>query len=136
MGMPPERYDPEIASVMLQSADQQAVALATKNLVNRGILSKSQRDPQKQKPGRQLKISEKFVLPYAKFNISNLFTTYSNQNVIGGNIARDIFQDAIALDENASGKTPWQEWPLTATEGDSAAIVQLTSEDKVFASLC
>lgn len=58
MGTPPERYDPEQASSLLKSRGGEAINIATKNLLSRGILSKSQRDPTKQKPGRQLKISE------------------------------------------------------------------------------
>ena len=61
MGTPPERYDSESASLLLRSAGEDAVATAIKNLLGRGVLSKSQRDPAKQKPGRQLKISERSV---------------------------------------------------------------------------
>ncbi|KAF8973687.1 hypothetical protein BDZ97DRAFT_1900484 [Flammula alnicola] len=114
MGTPPERYDPEQASSLLKSRGDGAINIATRNLLSRGILSKSQRDPQKQKPGRQLKISE------------------INQNAIGGSITRDTFQDAISLleeiDVNDNG---WHEWPLTATDGDCATLIELVSEDKV-----
>ncbi|TFK36810.1 hypothetical protein BDQ12DRAFT_633054 [Crucibulum laeve] len=113
MGMPPERYDPEAASMLLRSAGDKSVGIATKNLISRGILSKSQRDPTKQKPGRQLKISE------------------NNQNAIGGSVSRDIFQDAVALDEIASTEDAWREWPLTATDGDLAALIQLVSDNQV-----
>lgn len=58
MGTPPERYDPALASSLLKRRGEEVIDTATKNLLSRGILSKSQRDPMKQKPGRQLKISE------------------------------------------------------------------------------
>jgi len=61
MGSPPESYDPEQASSLLKSRGNEVIDTATKNLLSRGILSKSQRDPLKQKPGRQLKISEVYV---------------------------------------------------------------------------
>lgn len=61
MGTPPERYDPALASSLLKGRGEEVIDTATRNLLSRGVLSKSQRDPTKQKPGRQLKISEVFV---------------------------------------------------------------------------
>jgi oxalate---CoA ligase len=58
LGTPNERYDPEPASTLLHHVGEQYVSPAARNLLNRGVLSKLVRDPQKQKPGRQLKISE------------------------------------------------------------------------------
>lgn len=58
MGTPPELYDPEKGFALFQGINSEAINTATKNLLSRGVLSKSQRDPHKQKPGRQLKISE------------------------------------------------------------------------------
>ncbi|KAF8058259.1 hypothetical protein FPV67DRAFT_1524679 [Lyophyllum atratum] len=113
LGTPHERYDPESASTLLRSIGEQSVSAATKNLLSRGVLSKLVRDPQKQKPGRQLKISE------------------VNQNAIGGLIPRDTFQDAIALEEMSLQDDTWREWPLLATDGDSAALIQLVSENKL-----
>lgn len=58
MGAPPERYDSETAAHLLKSLGGETVALATKNLLGRGVLSKLVRDPKKSRPGRTLKISE------------------------------------------------------------------------------
>lgn len=58
MGTPQEVYDAEAATMMLHRMGQAEINSATKNLLSRGVLSKLVRDPQKQKPGRQLKISE------------------------------------------------------------------------------
>lgn len=58
LGTPNERYDAEAASSLLHAIGDQAVSTATSNLLGRGVLSKLVRDPTKQKPGRQLKISE------------------------------------------------------------------------------
>lgn len=58
LGMPNERYDPEPASILLHNIGEEYVSPAARNLLSRGVLSKLVRDPQKQKPGRQLKISE------------------------------------------------------------------------------
>ncbi|KAG6814043.1 hypothetical protein H0H92_003893 [Tricholoma furcatifolium] len=113
LGTPHERYDPELASTLLRGIGEHHVSVATKNLLSRGVLSKVVRDPQKQKPGRQLKISE------------------MNQNAIGGAIPRDTFQDAIALEELSLQDNTWREWPLLATDGDSAALIQLVSDNKV-----
>jgi transcription factor C subunit 3 len=62
MGTPSESYESEQASWLLKSKGEDVIDTATKNLLSRGILSKSQRDPTKQAPGRKLKISEMYVL--------------------------------------------------------------------------
>jgi hypothetical protein len=58
LGTPNERYDPEPAAALLHSLGEHTISPATKSLLNRGVLSRLVRDPAKQKPGRQLKISE------------------------------------------------------------------------------
>ncbi|KAF8640756.1 hypothetical protein AX17_000406 [Amanita inopinata Kibby_2008] len=113
LGTPHERYEAERASSLLLSVGHISVDHAKDNLLSRGVLTKLVRDPQKQKPGRQLKISE------------------SNQNAIGGTIPRDTFQDAVSLEELAHEDNSWREWPLLATDGDAAALVQCVSENKV-----
>ena len=62
MGTPSESYDSEQASCLLRSKGEDVINTAARNLLSRGILSKSQRDPTKQVPGRRLKISEMYVL--------------------------------------------------------------------------
>ncbi|KAG6891388.1 hypothetical protein C0992_007611 [Termitomyces sp. T32_za158] len=114
LGTPHECYDPELGSTLLHTIGEHYVSVATKNLLSRGVLSKLVRDPQKQKPGRQLKISE------------------GNQNATGGPIPRETFQDAVALEEiSLQDGCIWREWPLTASDGDSAALIQLVSDNKV-----
>ena len=56
----------------------------------------------------------------------------SNQNAIGGNISQDTYQDAVLLLEDMDPSDfDWHEWPLIATDGDCAALIQLVSENKV-----
>ena len=62
MGSPSESYDSKQASRLLKSKGDDMIATAARNLLSRGILSKSQRDAKKQGPGRQLKISETYVM--------------------------------------------------------------------------
>ena len=62
MASPSESYDSKQASWLLKSKGDEVITAATRNLLSRGILSKSQRDPKKQGPGRQLKISEMYVM--------------------------------------------------------------------------
>lgn len=57
-GTPHECYEAERASNLLRSVGDAPIDCARSNLLARGVLSKLVRDPQKQKPGRQLKISE------------------------------------------------------------------------------
>lgn len=62
-----------------------------------------------------------------------MLITHRNQNALGGSIPHDTFQDAVAL-EDLSSETedePWREWPLLASDGDCAALIQLVSENKV-----
>lgn len=55
-----------------------------------------------------------------------------NQNSIGGSISQDTFQDAVLLLEDMDPNDyDWHEWPLIATDGDCAALIQLISENKV-----
>ena len=65
----------------------------------------------------------------------------SNYNSLGGPLHRELYQDAFALEESIiqqqQGDDPdapseqWQEWSLLATDGDTAFLLELTSETKV-----
>ncbi|KAI0032488.1 hypothetical protein K488DRAFT_49752 [Vararia minispora EC-137] len=112
-GTPNDRYDPEVASALLRGFGEQTVALAKNNLLARGVLSKLVRDPTKSRPGRTLKISD------------------VNANALGGSISSDTFQDASTLE--ALCKEPnldWREWPLLASDGDLAMLIQAVSSGK------
>lgn len=54
-----------------------------------------------------------------------------NQNAIGGPVSRDIFNDAAALQELLRQEHDWREWPLLATDGDAAALMQAISSNQV-----
>lgn len=61
---------------------------------------------------------------------------HRNQNAIGGSIPRDTFQDATSLEDLSSQHEEiWREWPLLATDGDTAALIELASENKVLVIL-
>ncbi|KAF6766510.1 hypothetical protein DFP72DRAFT_866743 [Ephemerocybe angulata] len=114
MGSPHESYNCDNASTLLRSVGEEVVSKATQNMLGKGILSKSQRDPTKHRPGRQLKISD------------------SNQNAMGGTIPKDTYNDAVALLESAqAAEIIWRDWPLTATDGDTVALIHLVSEGQV-----
>ncbi|KAM5532192.1 hypothetical protein V8D89_014148 [Ganoderma adspersum] len=127
LGNPNETYDADVASRLLKGVGEEPVRLTTTELLNRGVLAKTIRDPTKTKPGRTLKISD------------------NNFNSLGGQLHRELFQDASALEDlivqqqqrdgpdAASGTAPeqWQEWPLLATDGDTAFLLELASENKV-----
>ncbi|TFK30753.1 hypothetical protein FA15DRAFT_580399 [Coprinopsis marcescibilis] len=112
MGSPSESYDCDIASALLRNVGEELVSNATHKLLARGVLSKLQRDPQKQKPGRQLKISD------------------NNQSSLGGSIPRETYQDANSLLESIHVVNDWRDWPLTATDGDAMALIQLVSDNQ------
>ncbi|OBZ79916.1 Transcription factor tau subunit sfc3 [Grifola frondosa] len=116
LGTPHENYDPDSASQLLKSVGERAVQTATKTLLARGAVSKTVRDPQKSKPGRTFKISD------------------SNLNAIGGSLSRDLYQDACAFEEvlgQEEDAERWREWPLLASDGDTALLIELVSENRV-----
>lgn len=113
LSTPQESYDPEHATNLLKDGNEETVQQATKNLLSRQVVAKLVRDVTKQKPGRQLKISE------------------VNQNALGGSIGREVFMDAATLEEDSSQHIDWREWPLLSSDGDTAALINLTSLGKV-----
>ena len=51
-------------------------------------------------------------------------------------MAAELFQDACALEEGFCSSlqeesSSWKTWPLTASDGDTAALLELVSEGKV-----
>ncbi|KAI0067924.1 hypothetical protein BV25DRAFT_1819394 [Artomyces pyxidatus] len=113
-GTPNESYDSTRASNLLHQLGEQPVSIAKSNLLARGILSKLVRDPHKSKPGRTMKISE------------------INQNAIGGSVSRDTFQDAATLESLCRDQEEaYREWPLLASDGDLAMLVEAASNGQV-----
>ena len=70
----------------------------------------------------------------------------SNFNSLGGQLHRELFQDASALEDlivqqqkqrdgpdavSDTAPEQWQEWPLLATDGDTAFLLELASANKV-----
>ncbi|THH29725.1 hypothetical protein EUX98_g4460 [Antrodiella citrinella] len=116
LGSPNDVYDSEQASILLKSVGETSVQLVTADLLERGVLSKVVRDPAKAKPGKTLRISE------------------MNQNALSGSFSTEIYQDALSYDEYFSKDkeaSEWREWSLLATDGDTAALVELVSENKI-----
>ncbi|KAJ7124740.1 hypothetical protein C8R43DRAFT_31912 [Mycena crocata] len=111
MGTAQESYDAENASRILHCIGEELVNVAQKNLLSRGVFSKTFKPGSR--PGRLLKISD------------------INQNALGGSIPYDTFQDATALEDISIDDQTWREWPLLSTDGDTAALIQLVSDNKV-----
>ena len=60
----------------------------------------------------------------------------SNITSLGGPFQSEVFHDAIAqeeelLAEDEEGEHDWREWSLLATDGDTAALLELVSDGKV-----
>ena len=55
--------------------------------------------------------------------------------MLKGPIPRETFRDASSLEElwieQDEEEIEWREWPLLATDGDMAALIELVSENKV-----
>ncbi|CAL1696293.1 unnamed protein product [Somion occarium] len=112
-----EAYDPEAAAALLKSIGEESVKTATRLMLSRNVLSKMVRDISKPRPGRTLKISD------------------SNMYSLGGLFQLDVFQDAIAQEDELLAEpedgNEWREWSLLATDGDAAALIELASEGKL-----
>lgn len=61
IGTPNERYCIETAAQLLQRFGDETVSSVVESMLERGIFSKTIRDPKKPKPGRPLKISDQYV---------------------------------------------------------------------------
>lgn len=129
-------YEPDIAAQLLHGVGEQEVSKATSNLLARGILARSTRDPLQTKPGRTLKISETFVSSAIFFVLLLNMPYCRNLNALNGMVSRDAFQDASALEDMLSNRDIWHPWPLLATDGDISALLQLVSEDRVGLNIC
>jgi transcription factor C subunit 3 len=42
-----------------------------------------------------------------------------------------VFQDALSFDDSVSLGDEWKDWPLTASDGDLVALLELVSNDRV-----
>lgn len=136
LGTPSETYDADRAASLLKSVGQEVVDVAVKDMLERGVISKLVRDPKKNKPGRLLKISDLWVFRYVLSLGTDCLADHRNQNALGGPVATELFQDACALEEGFCSSlqedlSAWKTWPLTASDGDTAALLELVSEGKV-----
>jgi len=130
LGTPSERYDTSQGASILKSVGQKNIESAAKSLISRGILSKLNRDPLKSISGRHLKISD--MWENSSCCPDYLADLYRNLNAIGGSIPKETFQDAVSLEEVITQSDDvWQEWPLTATDGDCITLVEFVVENKV-----
>ncbi|KAL5535246.1 hypothetical protein ACEPAF_3340 [Sanghuangporus sanghuang] len=114
IGTPDESYSANDAATLLHDIGKEDINTAVDNLLSRNIFSKLNRDPNKLVPGRTIKISE------------------MNQNALGGPVAKDTFIDAFQLEDSyETAKDEWREWPLTSSDGDTAALLQKISDHQV-----
>lgn len=129
---PNELYNSDSASSLLKGVGEMEVGMAKDNLLTRNIFSKLVKDPTKLVPGRTIKISELYLSYYFKPRRYILMHLLSrNQAALGGPFSKDLFVDASQLEESyASHEEEWQEWPLTSTDGDTAALLQHFSDHK------
>ena len=134
VGTPNEKYNVETAAQLLQRFGDDTVSSVTESMLERSIFSKTIRDPKKPKPGRPLKISDQYV--YRLWCIVPAFMLcFRNQGLLNGPMPRATFRDASSLEElwieQEEDEVGWREWPLLASDGDMAALIELVSENKV-----
>ena len=129
-GTPSEDYVPSRGAALLRSMGKGTVSRAKDGLLGRGFLSKLVKGSQRPKPGRTLKISEMcLVLHRWRFRVPDC--PFRNQNALGGSIPQELFNEATTLDALYGQQEAWREWPLRASDGDLAMLLQLTSEGLV-----
>jgi len=104
-------------------------------MLERSVFSKIIRDAKKPKPGRSLKISDQYVYRPQRRATPVLRLLLRNQALLKGPIPRETFRDASSLEElwieQDEEEIEWREWPLLASDGDMAALIELVSENKV-----
>jgi oxalate---CoA ligase len=58
-----------------------------------------------------------------------------NQVLLKGPVPRETFRDASSLEElwieQDEEEIGWREWPLLASDGEMASLIELVSENKV-----
>lgn len=135
LSTPSELYDIGAATDLLQSVGEESVKVATETMLARGVLSKVVRDASKSRPGRTLKISDRYVGElYCNYIGTLRARSHSNQNAIGGSVPQDVFQDASALEDvlrQDDDPDAWREWSLLSGDGDMAALLDMVSHGKV-----
>lgn len=135
VGTPNERYGIEAATRLLQRFGDNAVSSVAESMLERSVFSKTIRDPKKPKPGRPLKISDQYV-SWSRWGVALMLRLYlRNQALLRGPMPRETFRDASFLEEfwiePDEEEFEWREWPLLASDGDMAALIELVSENKV-----
>ena len=64
-----------------------------------------------------------------------LILCFRNHALLKGPMPRETFRDASSLEElwieQDEEEIEWREWPLLASDGDMAALIELVSENKV-----
>jgi hypothetical protein len=135
VGTPNERYGVQTAAQLLKRFGDDVVSSVAESMLERGIFSKTIRDPKKPKPGRPVKISDQYVSRLLRRVAPVLRRDLRNQALLKGPVPRETFRDASSLEElwieQDEEEIEWREWPLLASEGDMAALIELVSEDKV-----
>ena len=134
VGTPNERYSVETGTQLLKRFGDDAVSSVAESMLERAIFSKTVRDAKKPKPGRPLKISDQYV-GRNRGLIQILRLHLRNQVLLKGPVPRETFRDASSLEElwieQDEEEVEWREWPLLASDGDMAALIELVSENKV-----
>lgn len=66
------------------------------------------------------------------FELPKILTLRRNQNALGGAFSNTLFFDAIQCEDTFTMEDDCeQDWPLVATEGETASILQLISDHVV-----
>ena len=61
------------------------------------------------------------------YNLTDLHLR--NQSTLGGPFVQDLFLDAFQCEESyKAAERQWSDWPIVATDGDLAALLQMVSD--------
>ncbi|KAH8835939.1 hypothetical protein DL96DRAFT_1576137 [Flagelloscypha sp. PMI_526] len=75
-------------------------------------------------------IGESAVFPAARTLLGRGVLSKREKNE-PGSLPQNVFQDALSFDDSVSLGDEWKDWPLTASDGDLVALLELVSNDRV-----
>lgn len=127
-------FDGDIAEKLLSQADQDTLTVALGDLRQKVLAQVDSSN--KLRPGRVFRYAERSVLCLYQRLTRTCFDTFpvcSQREAIYGPLPEILYRDAVVAENELYGEAEndWLEWPLTASDGQAAALICLIADGKV-----